>query len=427
MDSMERHKRASLIKCIQLSGAGARGILLGDDVASWQDVIATASVQNVLPLVSCALLHNPNLSCPARLKEQLLNSLRMSSAKNIIRRQRVLNLLQEIERFGIPVQVLKGYSVSQLYAHPESRESVDNDILIDIADEAKLYSFLSNKGFSIKGRQLTANDGVCEHREYGKLEVHVGLYPEITLDAWKSLIDIAEFISEPPYRIESVDGSYSTLGHTDQLLFLSLHMAKHFIESGLTIRMILDVALHFAKHRGEIDIDRYWSIICKLKFDMLMNNVFWIAVEYCGFSVHDFPGIAESKPTQIMDILSDLEAGGYMGVREMKERHESGMVYNRRLLLHSKSPIQYKAHMIAWKVRSGTKNMFPTYARLKQLYPCTEIIPIFAPVLWVYQMCSYPILKLRSGVLKQDILDDNNTIHELSKGRLELFEKLGML
>ena len=418
---------AALIECIRLSGAGARGLLLDKDYVSWQDVIATASAQNVLPLVSCALLHNPNISCPAQLKEHLLNSMRMSSATNIIRRQRVLHLLQEIEQIGVPVQVLKGYSVSRLYAHPESRESVDNDILIDVADEAKVYSFLRSKGFLIKGRQLTANDGVCEHKKYGKLEIHVDLYPEITLDAWKNLIDINEFVCESPHRIDSIDGSYSTLGHTDQLLFLSLHMAKHFVESGLTIRMILDVALHFASYREEIDVNRYWRIIGKLKFDTLMNNIFWIAVEYCGFSMQDFPGITNNRPTQIKDILLDLEEGGYMGSRELKERHESGMAYNRRLLLQSKTPLQYKIHMIAWKIRSGAKNMFPSYACLKQLYPCTEKVFLLAPVLWVYQMCSYPISKLRSGVLKQDIQTDNSVIHELSKRRLKLFEKLGML
>ena len=58
---------AALIECIKLSGAGARGLLLGNDNVPWQDVIETASAQNVLPLVSCALLHNPNLSCPDQL------------------------------------------------------------------------------------------------------------------------------------------------------------------------------------------------------------------------------------------------------------------------------------------------------------------------------------------------------------------------
>lgn len=426
MVDMNQNDLKAMQTLIRLVSAGACKENVSNLSVDWNAVLPLAAEQQVVSLVACALLHNPNLSCPDQLKEYMLNSMRTSSATNIIRRQRVLHLLQEIEQMGVPVQVLKGYSVSRLYAHPDSRESVDNDILIDVADEPKVCSFLESKGFSVKGRQLTANDGVCEHKKYGKLEIHVGLYPEITLDAWKNLIDINEFVCEPPYRIESIDGSYNTLGHTDQLLFLSLHMAKHFVESGLTIRMILDVALHFANYREEINVDRYWRVIRELKFDTLMNSILWIAVEYCGFSIQDFPGITNNKPTQIKDILLDLEAGGYMGARELKERHESGMAYNRRLLLQRKTPLQYKVHMIAWKIRSGAKNMFPSYARLKQLYPCTEKVFLLAPVLWVYQMCSYPILKLRSGVLKQDIQNDNSMIHELSQRRLKLFEKLEM-
>lgn len=417
---------AALIKCIRLSGAGAKGTLINDTSVAWQDVIKIASIQNVLPLVSCALLNNPEMSCPAVIKERLLDMMRSTSAANAIRRQRMLHLIHEIEQIGVPVLVLKGYSVSRLYAYPESRESVDNDILINAADEAKVYDFLSERGFTVKGRRPTANDGVCEHKKYGKIEVHVSLYPEITLAAWENLIDVNEFLCEAPYRVNEVDGSYSTLGHTDQLLFLSLHMAKHFIESGLTIRMILDIALHFARYKDKIDTERYWSVIQKLKFEKLMNCILEIAVEYCGFSMEDFPGMFEIEPTQIANVLRDLEEGGYMGALEMQERHESGMAYNRQLLLKSKSPIQYRIYMVMWKIRSASKDMFPSYSHLKEIYPCVNKTPILAPALWIYQLFSYPASKLKSGVLKQEIQSDHSTLHELAKKRVQLFEKLDM-
>lgn len=426
MDRIEIDKRTALVECIRLSGAGAKGALLNESNMTWHDVVRVASIQNVLPLVSCALLNNTELSCPDVIKERLLDMMRSTSATNAIRRQRILHLIQEIEKIGIPVLVLKGYSVSRLYAYPESRESVDNDILINAADESRLYDFLHEKGFTVKGRRPTANDGVCEHKKYGKIEVHVSLYPEITMAAWKNLIDVQEFVREDPYRVTGNDGSYSTLGHTDQLLFLSLHMAKHFIESGLTIRMILDIALHFAKYKNEVDTERYWSVIRKLKFEKLMNSILGIAVEYCGFSLDDFPGMLESNPTQIADVLRDLEEGGYMGAREMKERHESGMAYNKHLILRSKSPIQYRLYMVTWKIRSGAKDMFPSYSHLKEIYPCVNKTSILAPALWIYQLFSYPISKLKSGVLKQEIQSDNSTLHEMSKKRVQLFKKLEM-
>lgn len=84
---------AALIDCIRLSGAGATGALIHESNIAWQDIIKTASIQNVLSLVSCALLNNPELACPGLIKERLLDLMRSASATNAIRRQRMLHLI----------------------------------------------------------------------------------------------------------------------------------------------------------------------------------------------------------------------------------------------------------------------------------------------------------------------------------------------
>lgn len=416
-----------LAKCIQLASAGARGDVISDHTVCWNEVISTAYEQNVLSLVSCALLLSPELACPEQLKENLLNTMRNVSVKNSIRCQRVLHLVSEIEAVGIPVQILKGYSISRLYAYPESRDAVDSDLLVSSAHESEVYRLLEEKGFSVKARRLTANEGVCEHEKYGKIEVHVGLYPEITENVWKNLVDVGDFIKEKPIYINEQRGSFHTLGHTDQLLFLTLHMAKHFVESGLTIRMMLDIALHFAKHKSEINLDRYWSIIRKLNYDSLVNGIFWIMIEYGGFQVDSFPGISSKVSAHIALILRDLEEGGYMGAKELEERHDSGMEYNRQLLLKRKNGVRYWLYMLSWKLRSGANYMFPSYAMLKKIYPIVERYPLLVPVMWAYQTVSFPIKKLHSGVLHRDIRNNHSSMHAVSHRRMEMFRRLDML
>lgn len=416
-----------LVKCIRLACAGARGDVLSDHTVPWNDLISTAYAQNVLPLVSCALLLSPDLACPERIKENMINTMRNISVKNSIRCHRVLHLVSEIEAAGIPVRILKGYSVSRLYAYPESRDAVDSDLLISNAQESEIYRLLEEKGFSVNRRRLTANEGVCEHKKYGKIEVHVGLYPEITESAWKNLVNIEEFIKEKPIYINDQRGDFYTLGHTDQLLFLTLHMAKHFVESGLTIRMMLDIALHLAKHKAEIDLDRYWQTIRKLNYGLLVNAVFWIMIEWGGFHIDDFPGISSKAPEHIAVILRDLEEGGYMGAKELAERHESGMEYNRQLLLKQKNGVQYWLYMLSWKVRSGANNMFPSLTILKEKFPIVERYPLLAPVMWVYQMVSFPIKKIHSGAFRRDVRSEHSSMHEISRRRMELFRKLDMI
>lgn len=246
-------------------------------------------------------------------------------------------------------------------------------------------------------------------------------------DVWFGALGDDKFVMEPFERVIIADGEYTTLGATDQLLFLTLHMIKHFIEGGLSIRMMLDVALHYTKRRDDIDIDRYWSALHELHYADMLNTVLWILIEYGGFEVCLFPGIGVKDHEQISLLINDLVTGGYMGAKERAERYESGMEYNRQLLLKNKNQFQYGIYMLWWKMRSGCKYMFPTVEMMKKRHIIIKKLPILYPLALVYQVISFPIGKVRSGALKRDIHHDKFGTNELSKRRIEMFRKLGML
>lgn len=417
-------RRRTLIK---FASMGARGITAPAVLGLDENLLHTAVEQNVLPFVACVLLKTDSACSSEKIREQCLETLRISASTNMIRQQRVLHLIREMEEAGYHVCVLKGLSVARLYAYPESRESIDTDLLIDPTKEKEVYAFLRERGFHVKGRRLTANDGGCEHAKYGKIEIHTSLYPELTETVWKSFLDWDELQKEKHTRVKMQDKSFETLGHTDQLVFLTLHMIKHFIESGLSIRMMLDVALHFSTYHQKIDSEHFWHVMRALKFQGLVNAILWIMIREGGFSEEDFPGIGRAVPERMSAILGDLEKGGYMGAHEIVERHEGGMEYYRQRMLKRKSVVQYWNYMLSWKFRSGLQNMFPNYRRLKQMHPLLERHPVLAPAMWLVQMVYYPVVKIKSGVLRRDIRGDKSTMSAESEQRMELFEKLGML
>lgn len=425
MPDMQSH--TPLQSLIRLAAAGARQTALGDFSADWSALLSLAADQHLLPLVACALLHGEPAGCPSGVREQCLEALRASAAVNAIRMRRTLQLVGEMEAAGFRVCVLKGASVARLYAYPESRSSVDTDLLIDAEQERAVYAFLREKGFTVKGRRSTANDGACEHAKYGKIEIHTSLYPELTETAWAGLAEPQAWQQEPLLRVTLMDGSFDTLGHTDQLIFLTLHMIKHFTESGLSIRMMLDVALHFAAFHQEIDTARFWRVLQGMKCGVCVSQILWIMIRFGGFPEESFPGIGEAQPDRMDDILRDIEAGGYMGAREMTARHEGGMEYYRRMLMHQRSPAQYRRYMLGWKIRSASRNMFPSYQRLKHMYPCVARLPVIAPALWIFQAVRYPAVKICSGVLRRDIRRDRSAMTPESQQRVQLFDKLGML
>ena len=412
---------------IRLVAAGAKGETVNDLQVDWPTVLPLAAEQHVLPLVACALLHSPELKCPADLREYLLNVMRSESSINLIRRQRMMHLIAEMESAGIGVKVLKGYAVAGCYIHPECRGSVDTDLLIDIKKEKPAVAFLEERGFRVDPRPATSQHVVCQHKKYGMVELHVELYAELVQDVWYQGMNMADLVQESEVQACEKGVSFMTLGHTDQLIFLTLHMVKHFILEGLTLRMMLDIALYFAHHRDQINAERYWDLLRQLHYDKLVSGLLWNMIRYGGFAQTDFPGILAEDIEKMQLVLYDLELGGYMGMKEKNERLESGMEYNRQLMCKNRSVLQYRLHMLWWKIKSGRKYMFPSVKTLEKLYPMTKKVPMTMPFLWVWQMVSFPVKKILSGALKRDMRAENSTMTQTTKARIALFKRLGML
>ena len=423
----EQTENNALIKqLIAWSAKGAVGHTVEVSDTPWQDLVQLGMEQHVLPLLGCALIRSKDESCPSEIRGMLTGIARQTSAENLIRRQRMLYLIDEMTKAGIDVLVLKGYAAAAQYAYPECRDSADVDLLIDVRQERKATAFLKAKGFTVEARAATSQHAVCVHAQYGKIELHVNLYAEFVRDVWFEGADTRQLVCEPSVTCQTPDGAFRTLGYTDHLIFLTLHMMKHFIDGGLTIRMMLDIALFFSYNASRIDAGRYWRVMNSLRYTTLISGILWIMIRYAGFAKEHFPGIADQAPLHTEDILCDLVQGGYMGVREKELRYDAGMEYSRRLLRKRKSVLQYRLYMLRWKMRTAGKYMFMSYERLAGVYPWLKKAAVLYPLVWLYQVFAYPISKIRSGIMKTEIRSDSTQMDPRARARVELFEKMGM-
>lgn len=91
---------------------------------------------------------------PNELYEQIVEHTRMVSAKNQIKQQRIMWLINEMERAGIDVKLIKGYAVADCYDRPECRKSEDTDLLIQLSREQAAYEVLRNLGFRVDCRSF---------------------------------------------------------------------------------------------------------------------------------------------------------------------------------------------------------------------------------------------------------------------------------
>lgn len=412
---------------IRLVAAGARGEELSELAVDWQSVYPLAAEQGVTSLAACGLLHSPGLSCPEGLREYLLTTMRAESSANLIRKQRLLGLLAELSSAGIQAKVLKGYAVAGCYRYPEARGSVDTDLLIPAHQEQETIRIFREHGFRVDPRSSTSHHTVCQHPKYGMVELHVSLYAELIREIWFQNLEETSITQSQFLTVHGPDGDFVTLEHTEQLIFLTLHMVKHFILEAVTLRMMLDIALYFACCRTQLDTDRFWSIMEKLRYRELVSSILWIMVRFGGFRQEDFPGISPESPEQAQRILDDMLQGGYLGTKEKAARQESGMEYNRQLQLKGKSQGQYVRYMLLQKLRGSWKRIFPPVEFLRKEYPVINQYRIAIPFVRVYHMFGYILKKLRAGVLRRDIRSDNTVQSEFVKMRIELFRSLDML
>lgn len=414
---------------LQLAAIGATGHSIDVDFADidWKKVIETAKKQKVDYFVAYALKMHPELPCPSEIRDPLIKDARTLIFSNAMHKTAIIQLLGEMEQAGIHGVLLKGYAIADCYALPESRTCGDADIWINPKDEDRACEFMKKQGFTVDPRWKNGHHAVCNHPTLGCVELHVILYDEIVEDVWFGKMDGSEFVIEPYHQVATPDGMYYTLGTTDHFIFLALHMIKHFIMTGLTVQMMLDVALYFKKHKTEIDVDRFWNSINSLRYDKLLNSILWSMVRYCGFIKDDLPGICAEAPEHVDMILSDLEEGGWMGYTDKEAREEGWHEYNRQVLLKQKSKWEYFFHMVWWKVGMFKTALFPPVHKLKQKFSYANKYPVLLPIAWLHRLIFRGSRAVKKGALVKGVVLNDEKLADSAKRRVALFEGLEML
>lgn len=414
---------------MRLIGAAVQGKEMSNlpDNLDWQKIERLANEQAVQTLLGYALKLSPGLACPEEQRKRIVGQMRQLAFSNNAWRASILRLIQQMNDAGIPALLIKGYAVADCYAAPDCRMSGDVDVLIDPKDEKRACAFMKANGFAVDRRWKNGHHDVCQHPQLGCVELHVMLYGEIVEDVWFGRMDGREFVSEPAIEVATQDGSYRTLGYTDHMIFLMLHLIKHFIMTGMSLRMMLDVALFFSHHAERIDSARFWKTMESLKYGTIAQSILWAMARYCGIDATSIPGLCEACPEQVDMILDDLENGGWLGKIDEKAREEGWYEYNRQLLMKNRSKAQYLLFMLRWKIGAYLKALFPSRKTLAIRYPCVQKSVIVIPFAWVHRLIFRGSRAVKKGALTTYIVTDEKKIGASAQTRVQMFKDLGMM
>lgn len=391
----------------------------------WEKLVRLAKEQSVLPLVGCALKRSAQTGCPESLCAEVVAQMRLMAAKDQQRRSRVIPMLAKMEAAGIPVVLLKGYDAARAYAAPECRVSSDVDLWVAPEQEKKACEFLSAEGFDVQPRWKSVHHDVCVHKSMGVVELHVQLYDALVEDIWFNKMDGHEFVREERRLWESADGPVYVLGATDALIFMSLHMIKHFIYGGINLRMLMDIALFAKANQSEVDMDRFWATMTSLHYEKLMHTVFWLAVTYLAVAAEDIPGLAAEKPMQVESLVEDLENGGWLEL-EVKEQEEGWYEYSRQVMLRERGLLSYRLYMLRWRFGDVWSVSRPGRAKLGAMFPWLATHSWLLPWAWLRYMLRKGLHFIKKGFFGR-VLTTKPEVNDKAKTRVQLFRELDIL
>lgn len=403
---------------------GALGIEASppEKTVNWEKIVTLAVEQSITYTIAMAIKKS-ELTCPDEIKQRLITSARGAALKNSIKTDGILSLVEKMNTYGINAIVLKGIDVARFYANPECRLSSDTDLLIIPSDEKKAVNFFKNNQFEIRERHEDSNHTVCVHNSLGIFELHTSLLPKMFTNSMFSNWNIDNDAFSTCNEVDYQGKRYKALNATNSLLFLTYHMIKHFLYSGMSLRMIMDNALYSKYNIESIDKEKYKSFLKDTKYFYTTQLIFGAAIKYFGFKKDDFPIEPIIDDDKINEIIDDLEIGGWQGTKEEQERIDAWLYYRYKNALSTKNPKDLKDINKQYR-----DSFFPPLKALKKTYPILikhgYLYPFFVVHRLLTKGVNFAFVKKKKIKLKTESVEDLPTI---AKKRIEMFKKLEIL
>ncbi len=388
---------------------------------------ASLAVDQSITYTTALPIKKYELGCPESIRSRLTASLRGASIKNAMKTDGILDLVNDFEKAGIHVLIVKGIDVARFYKNPECRVSSDADLFVKKEDEQRALDFLESYGFTMEKRPKSSNHTECYHPTLGMVELHIQLLQDMFTNSLMKNWRVDEDAFSKCKAEEFSGKKYYALETTDSLLFLTYHMIKHFLYGGMSLRMMMDNAIFAKCNLDLIDKERYKALLEESKHLHFMQAVFGIMVKYCGFSPNDFPIDVIIDDSTGESILNDLEKGGWQGMNYGVAGLDAWYYYRYKHAMNEAD--ENELSEIKGEVQLDyIHKLFPTMTWMKRMYPKLQAKPWLYPFYLIQRLFvkGWKIITGKGRMSKRQI-DKETELSESARERIELFKALDMI
>lgn len=393
-----------------------RQVNWGVDVTPEQmfDVVRLSQEHHVLPLIfeaiySCSATTNMDGVLFMQCKRTTVQAVMTQAIKT----EDFLRLNRHLRQNGVTPLVVKGIVCRNLYPRPDYRVSGDEDVLCGEHQFKECHKAMISFGMEPGTSSLDSYE-VPYSRDDSPLyiELHKTLFSQDS-DIFSDCNRFFEGCFDRLVEIDVQGDPVATLNHTDHLLYLILHVFKHFLHSGFGIRQVCDMVL-FANTYGEsIDWD-YVLTKCKgLRADKFAAALFAIGEKYLVFSPEKacYPHAWRKLQVNPDELLQDMLRGGIYGYSERSRMHSSNMTLN--AVSADKKGKRSGGNLL--------RTIFPPVRNMEGKFPYLRRMPFLLPVAWASRIIGYA---------KETITEQNSSASDvlrIGSQRIELLRQYDII
>jgi len=304
------------------------------------EVVRLAAFQGTGPLVYDQLLKLKDVDIPADLrmlmKQQCVHSMMLQ--------QSMVPLLSQAWNALVAADIhpvlLKGFSIAQYYPLPHLRQWGDIDLYVGQKNYHKACAILRN----------TFPDS-----EYGEIEdeddKHYNFdFPNTAIETHRVSMTFAhprdrryyEGLEEkcmtkdgPKFEIEGLELTMPE--ETFNVFFVFLHAWHHFLETGMNMKQLCDIAILLHTKREAINIEQLHEMLRRLHLMEPWQLIMYIMVHYIGVPRSECPFYDQTSNKQADMLFERILSEG--SSRFEKKNNVEGMLYLKRKWLTFQSRI----------------------------------------------------------------------------------------
>lgn len=303
-----------LLLCQALAGRRSRELAATARQTDMKKVLQMAQRHKVLPLLYDVLCEEWQGEALDASDIKWVESISRTTVKQSYRLLFLTRYLaRTLEEAGVPVLVLKGSGVAELYPVPELRKSGDVDVLIPEDRLEAATDALAEKGFLVKKSQH-ANHHLAFRSEDGiDLELHTMLAEPFRDSGINRCMEqlLPAYFDRKEYR-ECMGVSLPVPSEAHQALQLLLHMLQHFLRAGFGLKLLCDWVVFWNREEAQGVVPEFLALAEECRVREFAETVTMVCREFLGLR-RDLPMGCSRDRRLAEEFLQDVFAAEEFG------------------------------------------------------------------------------------------------------------------